>query len=272
MRGAFPPLKSWIVVLLAALVCIPGPIAARAADDTVGEQVDRLGARLDALAEELELIRRLNDLQLTIEQVQALQAVAQQVEAAATPILAERLGVLQRLEPLMVRQRELAVADQPDPDELQAQLQGLWDELSGLDERMDKTVGATAPALRQILTAPQVSIVTGAEDARIQTVTLLQTIRDMPQAAFDARGPLYAEQLAHADAGPDADQIVDLFRAARALTPDEFRQQQSELASALLPIYAPSEEDANNILAQFFAHPGMAKILEDKLAALKNQG
>ncbi|MCD6361286.1 MAG: hypothetical protein J7M38_10530 [Armatimonadetes bacterium] len=252
-----------MVIFVLVLMTTPAPCQSV-------EQLDALAARLDALAEEMQLIEELNALQLTPEQLGALQAEVGAMTEAAAPIVATRIGVLQQLEPLLQQKRQALIADQRPGKDLLDRIAALEKQLGDLDERMNQTITSFAPRLREILTAPQVSIVSGEEDARRQVVTLLEAIRDMSAERFNREAPGYARELEQLDRGLTAQKIMNLFTTARNLEPRQYQQQQPEIVQGLLPIYAPTTEIANAMLAQFFAQPAMPGLLEDKVRALTN--
>lgn len=248
---------------LAALLVVPA--AAQTLDD-----LDAVAARLDALAAEMEIIEQVNSLQLTPDQVRALQAQVGAIEAATAPIIATRVEALQQLEPLLTQKRQALIADQQPPEDLLGRIDQIEGQLGDLDVAMDETIVSFAPRLRALLTEPQLAMVSGEEDARRQVVMLLEVIRDMDAERFNREAPGYARELERADLGLSAQHIMNLFTTARNLGPDDYQAQQGEIVQGLLVIYAPTDEVADAMMAHFFAQPPIARVLEDKLRALGN--
>jgi len=257
--------RSLLALELVALLATP--VLCQTPDD-----LDALAYKLDQLAEEMQLIEELNTLQLTAVQLQTLQGEVAEIRGAIAPIIAARVGVLQQLEPLLKQKRASLIVDQQPPDELLNDIAAREDQLADLDARMDETITAFAPRLRQILSEPQIALVSGEEDARRQVVMLLEVIRDMDADRFNREAPGYAAELERPEEALSAQHIVNIFTTARNLAPEDYQQQQGELVEGLMPIYAPSEEVADAMLAHFFAQPQMPRLLEDKLQAMGNNG
>ncbi len=234
------------------------------------EELDAIASRLDALAEEMEIIEQVNALQLTADQIRALQAQIAAMSAATTPILATRIEALQQLEPLLKQKRQALIADQQPAEDLLDHIEQIEAQLSELDVAMDETIVSFAPRLRALLTEPQLAIVSGVEDARRQVVMLLEVIRDMDAERFNREAPGYARELERLDAGINAQTIMNLFTTARNLAPEEYQAQQAEIVRGLLPIYAPKAEAADSMTAHFFARPALARVLQDKLKVMLN--
>lgn len=252
-----------LALALAALAVMP--LAAQTPAD-----LDAAAARLDALVEEMDVIEQLNSLQLTADQIRALQTQVAAISEATTPILATRIEALQQLEPLLTQKRQALIADQQPADDLLDRISAIEEQLSDLDVAMDETIVSFAPRIRALLTEPQIAMVSGEEDARRQVVMLLEVIRDMDAERFNREAPGYAGKLERLDAGISAQTIMNLFTTARNLGPDEYQAQQPEIVKGLLPIYAPSDEVADAMTAHFFAQPAMPRLLEDKLRATGN--
>ncbi len=253
------------LMVAAALLSMPGAGLCQGV-----EELEQIGARLDSLVDEMQLVEEVNGLQLSAAEVAGLIEIVDDVQAAVAPIITSRVQVLVKLEPLMRQRRAALIADQQPTDELMGQIDALEGELNDLDVTNDETVVASAPRYRDVLTDAQVSLVTGEEDARRQVVMLVEVMRDMPAEKFNREAPGYAARLENLDADLSARQILDLFAAARNLSPEEYQQQGHEITAGLLAIYAPPPEMAASMMAHFFAHPRMLDILKEKLTAMTN--
>ena len=148
--------RSLLPLLLVALIAVP-------AVAQTPEDLDEIAFRLDSLAEEMQLLEELNTLQLTAVQVQSLQAEVGRMATATAPVIASRFGVLQQLEPLLNAKRAALIADRRPADDLLNQIGGLEEQLGDLDVQMDDAIVAFAPRLREILSEPQIALVSGEE-------------------------------------------------------------------------------------------------------------
>ena len=252
----------WPLVTLVAIVAlmVVGTGACQDADD-----LQTLGSELDTIAAENRLIEDLNRLQLSPVQVKALVAAVGELQEATLPIRQERVGVLKELKPLLLEQREKLIRDEHPPATLRQKITDAEDKLRDLDERIASAMRTLAPKFREILTGPQLSIVTGAEEARLRVAELLEWVRELDDAAFPRESGPYAEELADPELGLTADKITAVFEAARKMTGPEYKEKGPGLWQQLMPLFMPTEAAADHITVDFFAHPAMGKVLAEKL-------
>lgn len=221
---------------------------------------------LDTLAAEIQLLTDLNRLQLTRTQIEALLPVVQQLRTTAIGFEQQRVALLRQLKPLLEQKRELLVRDEQPPEALADQIRGIEDELAELDARAEEALLAYAAPLREILTEPQVAIITGEEDARRQVVELLEWVREMDDETFEREVPPYAEELAVPEVGLSEEEILDLLTVARAMSAEQYARDGEEIRSKLIELFRPAHEAADQIIIAVFLHPAMPRVLQDKLA------
>lgn len=256
-----------IVILALILIALPTTGLCQSPDD-----LTVVAAKLDGLADEMNLIEELNPLQLSAQEITAVLEIVEDVQATTAPIIADRVAILKQLEPLLRSKRAALIADTQPTAELLARITALDDQLGDLDARMDEAIMASAPRYRDVLTDDQIALVSGVEDARRQVVILIDVMRDMDNAKFNREAPGWAKKLEQIETGLSAQRILDLFIAARNLSAEEYQQQGGEIVKGLMAIYAPRPEAADSMLAHFFADSRMPAILKDKQAAAANAG
>ena len=257
-----------ILVLTLPMIALPATTGLCQGPD----DLNVIAAKLDGLADEMQLIEELNALQLSAPELAAVLEIVEDVQAATAPIIAARVAILKQLEPLLRAKRDALIADTQPAADLLAQILALEDQLGDLDARMDEAIVASAPRYRDVLTDDQVALVSGVEDARRQVFMLIEAMRDMPADKFNREAPGWARELEQLEAGLSAQRILDLFIAARNLSAEEYQQQGGEIVKGLMAIYAPRPEIADAMLAHFFADTRMPTILKDKQAAAANAG
>ncbi len=257
-----------ILVLAMIMIALPTTTGLCQAPD----DLTVIAAKLDGLADEMQLIEELNALQLSAQEIAAVLEIVEDVQAATAPIIAARVAILEQLEPLLRSKRAALIADTQPTADLLARIAAIDDQLADLDARMDEVIVASAPRYRDVLTDDQVALVSGVEDARRQVVMLIEVMRDMPAEKFNREAPGWARELEQLEAGLSAQRILDLFIAARNLSAEEYQKQGGEIVKGLMAIYAPRPEVADAMLAHFFADSRMPAILKDKQAAAANAG
>jgi len=260
--------SKWRMVTLTAIVAlmVVGTGACQDADE-----LQTLGSDLDTIAAENQLIKNLNRLQLSAVQIKALIAAVADLQEATRPVREERLRVLKELKPLLLEQREKLIRDEHPPATLRQKITDAEDKLRDLDDRMASAMRTLAPKFREILTEPQLSIVTGAEEARLRVSELLEWVRELDDAAFPRESGPYAEELADPKLGLTADKIRAVFEAARKMTGPEYKEKGPGLWQQLMPLFMPTEAAADSTIVNFFAHPAMGKVLAEKLRVGQTQ-
>ncbi len=230
--------------------------------------VAETAAELDALDAEIALIRDLNKLQLSADQIRSLMPVVEDIRETAIAHENDRQELLLQLKPLLQTRRDMALKDRPVPEQLQQQIEELNNQLLEIDRRLDRALLPHAEDLRAILTEPQIAIITGEEDARRRVMDLLAWVRGLDDAAFEQEVPSLAEELADPEIGLTEEEIVDLLSVARAMSDEQYERAGEEIRGRLIELYRPSAEAADRILVQVFLHESMPTVLEDMLEHL----
>ncbi len=246
------------------VVCLT-PGCARA---QLSPELRELGSELDELDAEIALIQDLNRLQLTREQVQGLIPAVDRLRATALEFEQQRIAILRELEPAMKRMRDVLLRDGHPDEALHQQILQMQQRLAELDVQFEEAAARHATDFREILTEPQLAIVTGEEEARRQVVELLEWARELDDAAFEREVPPYAEELADPEIGLSEDEILDLLGLARAMDAEQYRRSEPELIGRLTDLFVPEDEIADRIIAHAFLHDAMADVLSDKLALM----
>lgn len=245
---------------LVAVCLTPGCARAQ-----LSPELREVAAELDALDAEIALIQDLNTLQLSREQVQALITAVDALRATAMQIEQRRVAVLYELRPPLQQMRDVLLRDQQPSDELQQQISRLQNQLGEIDLQFDEATMQHASAFREILTDPQIAIVTGEEDARRQVVELLEWVREIDEAAFEREVPPYAEELADPEIGLSEEEILDLLSLARAMDAEQYQRNEPEIRGRLTELFRPTHEMADRIIAHVFLHEAMHRVLRSKL-------
>lgn len=244
------------------------PITIGCARAQLCPELAQIAAELDALDAEIALIQDLNTLQLTAEQIRALIPV---VEALRSTVIAheqERVAVLQQLKPLLEQKRALLLRDEQPSDALEDQIAEQNNRLVEMDARLNDALLPHAEDLREVLTDPQVAIITGEEEARRQVLELIEWVRELDDAAFEQEVYPLAAELADPELGLGEEEIVDLLSLARAMSAEQYQRAGEEIRGRLIELYRPSHEAADRILVQVFLHRAMPDVLNDRLEAV----
>jgi hypothetical protein len=228
-------------------------------------QLQEIASELDALDAEIALIRDLNRLQLTKQQVEQLIPAVEALRATAIGVEQERAVALARLRPLLKQKREVLLRDEQPEEAVQDQIARVENRLAELDARYDEKTMQHAEAFRGILTEPQIAIITGEEQARRQVVELLEWVRGLDDEDFEREVPPYAEELADPDVGLGEDELLDLLTLARAMDDEQYERGGEEIRGRLTELFRPDHETADRIITSVFLYAVMPKVLEDKL-------
>lgn len=255
-----------MVVVAGGIVCLT-PSRAHA---QLSPELRQTASELEALAAEIQLIGDLNTLQLQPSQIERLIPAVNELHATAIGFEQQRVAFLRQLKPLLERKRDLLLADEPLPEQLSEQISAMEAQLNELDRQADEAFLKQAVIFREILTDPQISIITGEEEARRQVVELLEWIREMDDETFEREAPPYAEEVADPEVGLGEEEILDLFTLARAMDAEQYSRSRAELIGRLIELFRPSHDTADRIIVNVFLHPAMPEVLQEKLRILSN--
>ncbi len=225
---------------------------------------------LQGLLDDLQLLALLNRLQLSAEQINRLLPMVEQLRQVRSAAEAEVAKIQEALVKALTEKRQLLLEDKPVPQELEGRLARLRFQLQQAQEQGVERLAEAARSLRPLFTAPQLEIVTGRYEARLQARELLDWLRGLSDSDFTEESAANAEGLADPDKGFSQETLVRLFADVRKMSAADYEKQQGELTQRLAPLYSPGEEDENRQIAGAFTHPHMADLLREKLRVLGN--
>ena len=254
-----------LVTLLLALClvgsCQPagdGPVATAPRLDT---EADRA---LDELSQDIDLLFTVNRLDLQPAQVKPLLDLIAQVEQEKAKLEPQRQAALAQLIPLLREKRALLVQDKDVPEDLDAKVQAAQTKVEEAGQGIANANAKYVPDLKKVLTTAQVSIITGADEARSQADELLQWIRELPAAEYTDEAKANAEQLQAAEVNLPAAAIMKVFDEARKMSAADYAKNKDGLITKLAPLYMPMDEAADDALLQFFSAPRLGVILKER--------
>ncbi|GEM_PF-6623342 len=260
------PVRFTIFVCVAAttaLTLATGGVSAQLCPELV-----QVGGQLTTLDAEIALINDMNTLQLSREQINSLTPLVDELRAIAVAGEQERVARLNQLLPLLTQKRDLALRDEQPSDTIEGQIAEINNQLIEMDTRLSEALLPFATRLRDVLTDPQIAIITGEEDARRQVLDLVDWVRELDDAAFEQEVQPLAVELADPELGLAEDEVVDLLSLARAMSEDQYQRAGEEIRGRLIELYRPTPEAADRILVQVFLHEAMPRVLAGKLAAM----
>lgn len=226
-----------------------------------------IATELDALDAEIALIEDMNTLQLTREQIAALIPAVEALRATARQVEQQRVAILNELKPLLEQMRDILLRDDHPDQTLIDRIARHQDRLAELDLQYENATVEHAEAFREIITEPQLAIITGEEEARRQVVELLEWARELDDAAFEREVLPYAEELAVPELGLGEEEILDLLSLARAMDAEQYQRSEPELRGRLVELFRPTHDMADRIIVHVFLHQAMPSVLEGKLEA-----
>lgn len=235
-------------------------------------ELSEIAAELDSIDAQIALIEDMNTLQLTEEQLRALIPAVENLRSTVITYEQQRAELLRQLKPLLEQKRQLALRDQPAPDALADQIAEFSNMLVENDQRLNEALLPHAETFREILTEPQIAIITGEEDARRQVLELIEWVRELDDAAFEQEVPPLAEEIADPEVGLGEEEIVDLLSLVRAMSAEQYQRAGEEIRGRLIELYRPDAGDADHILVNVFLHEEMPAVLEDMLAVMTQEG
>ncbi|HEY3398979.1 MAG TPA: hypothetical protein VGM19_15125 [Armatimonadota bacterium] len=222
-------------------------------------------AQLLGLQDDLRLLTILDRMQLTADQINQMLPLVDQLAQQR----AESDQQIEKLQGDLIRaltdKRQLLVEDKPVSEEIERQIVTLQSAVGKAREQGAARLTESAKPLRKLLTAPQLDIVTGRNEARLQARELLDWLRGLSDSDFTEEAAANAEGLADADKGLDKDVLTKLFATARKMTAAQYDKGRDELAARLAPLYGPSPDQEDAQIAGAFAHPHTAALLREKL-------
>ena len=247
-----------VVLLLSVCLVASGQPAVPAATMTEADQA------VNELSEDIDLLYTINRLDLQPGQVQPLLALVQQVQQEKAKLEPQRQAALAQLVPLLREKRSLLLADKDVPADLDAKVQDARGKLDQVEQDLSAASEKYTAELRKVLTADQMAIITGADEARSQADELLQWVRDLPAADYTDEARSNAEELADEELKLPAPAIMKIFDQARKASAADYAKIKPSLIDKLAVLYMPMPEAADEALLQFFSSPRLAVILQER--------
>jgi len=222
-------------------------------------------AILEGLNQDIQLLYTLNRLDLQAAQLTQLLAIMDKMSGEATKLEDQRQAALAKLIPLVREKRSLLLQDNTPGDDLEGKIRDAQDKLDDLSSGIAEARGKYAEDLKKVLSAPQVAIVTGADEANSQAEELLDWIRELPDAEYADEAKSNANELADPDAGLAADAILKLFNEARKMSAADYAKNKGAVVAKLAKLYMPLPEAANDALITWFANPRLRDVMKERL-------
>lgn len=216
------------------------------------------------LAQDVGLLYTINRLDLQPAQLDALGAVAQQAQQARAQAQPPRQAALAQLVPLLREKRALLLKDADVPQDLDKQLRAAQQKVDEADEQIAAAALTVVPALRKALSADQIAIITGADEARAQAEELLDWVRQLAPGTYAEEGKENAQQLADPDVKLTAADILKVFDEVRKLSAADYATRKGDYITKLAPLYSPTLDAANQALADFLASPRLPLVLKER--------
>ena len=92
---------------------------------------------------------------------------------------------------------------------------------------------------------------------------MLDGYRDLPRDDFEKEMADWVPELVERS-GRTADEVEALFREARSLSEDEYKQSRDEVIRQLTPLFRPTGKTADYLLLEAFTQPQVFAVLTDK--------
>jgi len=226
-------------------------------------------AAVTALQQDIDLLGDFNRLDLTKEQMRGLIAEVEAIQARMRENQAQRDAVLTMLQPHLEAQKAALLKDEPVPSTVSNQIKVLADQLNQLDAKADRDlVTEFGPRLHKLLSQPQIDILTWVDEARLNALEQLAWARDMTDEEYKTEAEVTAQNLAE---GRDItkEQVLDIFRRARAMSEADYAKGKDGLASELLPAMRGETDSIDTVLIHRLQPPRLLPVLGEKLGQMK---
>lgn len=214
-----------------------------------------------ALYRETQALEFIRGLGLTASQAGKLVAALETYEPQLKAALSERRDLERELAQLLQERKLLLIEGDDVPPGTKARIDEIRKELLPGSRLSPEQESALANAVRDTLTPEQIAAMPGAVEAREQAKMMLEGFRELSPDEFDAQIGPFAQDLVSQSPDISADDVEALFREARTLSETEYQQNLSKLVAQLAPVFTPSQEATDRLLADAFTQEGMADLL-----------
>ena len=250
-----------IIILAALLVpCLVG--SCQPAAGPMGE-TDETCVALSQVTGDIEALQVLVRLDLTPQQLEALQTVVASMKQEREKFIPQRQSLRLELLGLLKEKRALFVRDQMVPGALEQKIAEKESAIEQIDRQLMLNYEPFIARLREILQTPQIEIITGVDEAKILADELLSWIRELPDADYQDEARANAMELSDDEIGLDVTTLMAVFVEARAMSPENYARQREALAAKIAPLFMPVPEAEDEGLLQFFAMPRMGVLLQE---------
>lgn len=216
---------------------------------------------IDALYREIQALEFVRGLGLSTEQAAKLVDALEPFEAELAQAKSDRRAQEQELVQLLQQQKAALLRGEATSDQTAARVaelrQGLLPERR-LDPEQESRL---AKAVRSVLSDKQVAAMPASLEARDQAQAMLDGFRELSADEFDAQIRPFAQDLVAQVPDVTPEQVEALFREARSLSEGEYKESLAKLTDQLLPLFTPSEEATDWLLADAFSQEGMFDVL-----------
>lgn len=266
--------------MLAGLVLIASISLVPVTADTAGGPVvaapvasaQQLHAQVQGLSDDIDLLSKLNSLQLTHAQLQGLLAIVQKRQALHTSILPKRAEVYTALAQALKQKRQLLLKDQPVPGQMEDKIAELNTEVQALTRSERESALKLSDEVHKLLTRMQWALLTGRSQAERNALQQIEWLRGLPGAQYEDEADGSSEELANPGAGLTTEKVRAIFDRAREMKAPVFEQQKTKLAEELLPAYAMSPQAEQETVLDLVSNARLGPLLADMLAARGGQG
>jgi hypothetical protein len=225
-------------------------------------------ARLNELQQDIDLLQEFNRLQLTKEQLQGLIGQVDAIHAAMGARRALRADILSRLQALLEEQRAALVKDQPAAPAVCEQIELQTEKLQEFDQATTNELIRFAEPVKAVLKPDQIDILTWVSEARLQAGESLEWMRTMSAEDFKTEAEVNAAGLAE-NRDMTKEEVLDIYRTARAMGDDEWAQAKGKLADKLVPAFRDDSAPIDLVLIQRLQPARVPVVLKEKLAQMK---
>jgi hypothetical protein len=216
---------------------------------------------IDALYREIQSLEFVRGLDLTKEQAGKLVAALEPFDATLKQALTERRAREQELVQLLQQHKAALLRGESTPEQTATRIAELRQGLLPGRRLEPEQESNVARAVRAVMTDKQVAAMPASLEARDQARTMLDGFRELSADEFEAQIRPFAQDLVAQSPDVPADQIEALFREARSLSDSEYKESLPKLTQQLLPMFTPSEEATDWLLADAFTQEGMLDVL-----------
>lgn len=226
---------------------------------------------LQDLNQQIELLDMLNRLDLTAKQIQSVQAIVAKIQADLTKIDGQRQAAIAELIPLLRDKKTALLQDKDASADIEKKIRDTQAKLDELDDQQQSALTKYGTEFRASLSAAQIDILTGADQAKTQAEELLTWIRGLSDADFAEEGKSNAAELAEPGLELGTGAIMKVFTDIRKMSEAEWTKNKAAVIGKMAPLFMPLKEAADDAVVGFFAAPQMPGLLQERAVAMGNK-